>query len=445
MDNRSLCEEIFISGVRSVMPGNLVNRHLKVTDNILVAGGREFDLDTVKNIYVIGAGKASAYMASAVEKILNDRITGGCVVVKYGFGTGLKAIKVIEAGHPVPDSNSYTATEEIIGIAKQAGEKDLVISLFSGGGSSLLADVPEGCAHDDIMKLNDLLVNSGATIEEINTVRKHLSLVKGGQLAGIVSPASLINLMISDVPGNMPDVIASGPAVPDPTTFSQALEVIAKYEINAIVPAGILTYLEEGVSGLKKETPKPGDVAFKNTISILAGSNKIALESAQSTAIAYGLSTQIITDSLQGDVNAVARHIVDFAGNVQFDESVSKPACFLFGGETTIKMTGKGMGGRNQHLALLIAEMLSGKNGITVLCAGTDGNDGPTEAAGAIVDSDTVVKARTMLVEPQEYLKRFDSFNFFRKVGGHVITGPTKTNVMDIIVVLADHTGSKDR
>jgi glycerate 2-kinase len=433
LDNRLICKQIFLEGVKSVMPQNLIGKHLSLSGNILTAGSSTFDLETIENIYVVGAGKASAYMAAAVEDILGERITGGCVSVKYGFATDLRYIKLIEAGHPVPDQNSYSASSEIARLASLASHNDIVISLFSGGGSSLMADSPAECSIDNMRSLNNLLVNCGATIEEINTVRKHLSAIKGGQLARLVSPAFLINIMISDVPGNDPGVIASGPAVPDKTTFLNAADVLLKYQILDKVPVSILNYINQGVAEKRQDTPKPGDRIFNRTISILAGTNTIALEAAKNKAETLGFETIIVTDNLHGDLSDVADYIFDLSKKSKLDRSIARPACFLLGGEPTLKMTGSGKGGRNQHLALTLADLLQTTPGITLLCAGTDGNDGPTDAAGAVVDSETISSSGS---DHKEYLEKFDSYNYFKHSGGHIITGPTFTNVMDMVVIL---------
>jgi hydroxypyruvate reductase/glycerate 2-kinase len=438
MNFRFIAEQIFLAGVENVTPEKLISKHLVLIGNSLNIDGYIFDLGSITNIYVIGAGKASAMMAAEVEKILGERISGGHIVVKYGFSTDLKYIRVTEAGHPVPDSKGYKATEDILKIGRLAGINDLVICLISGGGSALMPDCPEGCTPRDMARLNELLVNSGACISEINAVRKHLSNIKGGQLARIVYPATLVNLMLSDVPGDPPDVIASGPTVADSTTFSQAMAVVTKFRLLEKVPPRLIKYLEEGILGLHDETPKPGDIIFEKTINILAGSNKLALEASQIKALDFNINGVIITDQIQGDVLDVAEYIVGFASKFKSDINETKPVCLLFGGETTVKMTGKGKGGRNQHLALTAATLLKDKPGITILCAGTDGNDGPTDAAGAVVDSESIISATLRDIDARKYLKEFDSYNFFKKAGGHVFTGPTMTNVMDIIVVIVE-------
>ncbi len=440
MNIRSIAEQIFLAGVESVLPDKLISTKICSDDNCLKIDQLSFPLDAIENIYVIGAGKASAMMGEAVEKILTGRITKGFIVVKYGYLRRLKYIRVMEAGHPVPDENGLIATEEILKIAEIASHNDLVICLLSGGGSALLSDIAEGCSLEDMIKLNDLLINSGASISEINAVRKHLSVVKGGQLTRAFYPATLVNLILSDVPGDPLDVIASGPTVPDPTTFKQALTVFSSSGLTEKVPGGILKYLKEGADGKRNETPKPGDRIFDKTFNILLGSNTNALEAARCKALEFNINAVIIDDKLQGDTSSVAEYIVNIALKFKSDEDEIKPVCLLFGGETTVKMTGKGSGGRNQHLALITAQLLQHKPGITILAAGTDGNDGPTDAAGAVVDSGTISEALSKNIDPDKHIAEFNSYHFFKKAGGHIITGPTMTNVMDLIVVIVEPT-----
>jgi glycerate 2-kinase len=436
MDHKQIAEQIFLAGIESVLPERLIINKMSIDDNRLIIGHLKFQLNEIENIYVIGAGKASATMGAEVEKILGNRITEGHIVVKYGHTCKLNYITISEAGHPLPDSNGFKATERIMKIADKATEKDLVICLLSGGGSALLADYPEGTSPDEMISVNNLLVNSGACITEINAVRKHLSKVKGGQLARVVYPATLVNLILSDVPGDPIDVIASGPAAPDPTTFDQALIVLEQFNLTQSVSKGILKYLKDGAAAIIEETPKPGDPVFLNIHNFLIGNNMMALEASKQKALEFNINSVIITDQLQGDTSSVSEYLVETAIKFQDDENEVKPVCLLFGGETTVKMTGKGLGGRNQHLALLTGILLNKQTGITVLCAGTDGTDGPTPAAGAVVDSCTLMDAISKSIDPVKYLNGFDSFHFFKRAGGHIITGPTMTNVMDIIVVL---------
>jgi glycerate 2-kinase len=436
MNQRIIAEQIFRAGVESVLPDRLISQELKLENNSIVVRDLNFPLEKIEKIYAIGAGKGSAKMASEVENILGSRIAGGHVVVKYGHSCNLKYIDVMEAGHPVPDINSYKAAKAILKIAAMAGRNDLVICLLSGGGSALLADYPEGSSAEEIILLNNLLVNCGAGIREINAVRKHLSAIKGGQLAKAVFPATLISLILSDVIGDALDVIGSGPTSPDPSTFRQAITVMEKYSLSQQVSARILNYLQEGEKSNHPETPKPGDQIFEKTTNVIIGNNLLALEASERKARELNLNTLIVSDKLQGDIQKVAEYIASVSLRFQERGDVEKPLCLLFGGEPTVKMTGTGLGGRNQHLALLSANLVRNHPGVTILSAGTDGTDGPTQAAGAVVDSDTIKDALSKNMFPDKYVEEFDSYNFFKTAGGHVITGPTMTNVMDIIVVI---------
>lgn len=438
MNVREAAELIFLAGVRNVLPGSLMSNVMSLKDQSLVIGGNEIPAGSIENIYVIGAGKASAAMGHYVETILGNRIKGGHIVVKYGHSCKLKNIEVTEAGHPVPDENGLRATREIIRIAENASENDLVICLISGGGSALMADLPDGLLPEELYIVNNLLVRSGATINEINCVRKHLSKVKGGQLARIVRPARLVTLIVSDVVGNLPEVIASGPTVPDPSTFQEALDVILKYKLADDITFGVMNYLREGAEGIRPETPKPGDPLFEGVLNILAGSIQNALRGAKAEAIKLGYKAFIIDDAVQGDVEAVSEMIVSTAVSFKNNADIQKPVCLLFGGETTIRVTGGGMGGRNQHLALTAAMRLHNLPGITILAAGTDGNDGNTDAAGAVVDSGTVTLALKKNMDPAVYISEFDTYNFFRKAGGLIKTGPTFTNVMDLLIAVVE-------
>lgn len=338
----------------------------------------------------------------------------------------------------MPDENGFAATRKITALAAKAGISDLVICLISGGGSALLADCPDGITQKDLAVLNDTLVRCGADIKEINIVRKHVSGIKGGRLASLVHPAKLISLILSDVPGDQIESIASGPACPDTSTFNDAVEVIERHGIKDKIPVNVLTFLARGVEGLVPESPKPGDRVFESVSNYLIGTNRTALDAAEIESRRFGLNTIVVKELLTGNCEEAADLIISRALGIKRDSSVRKPAVLLLGGETTLKVTGKGTGGRNQHLALSCAMKLKDLNGITVLVAGTDGNDGPTEAAGAVVDNETFRKAAELNIDPHKYIEGFDSYNFFRQAGGHIITGPTMTNVMDIVVVVIE-------
>jgi glycerate-2-kinase len=375
-------------------------------------------------------------MALSVENLLGPRISGGHISVKYGFSVPLRYIEITEAGHPVPDKNGFLATDRILQIARSAGSNDLIICLISGGGSALLPDCPEGISQSDLSELNNLLVKSGADINEINIVRKHVSEVKGGRLAAAAYPARLISLIISDVPGDSPGSIASGPTCPDSSTYSDAIEIIRRYKLWDKIPATVMNFLDRGAEGFISESPKPGDPVFDKVSNYIIGTNKTALSGCKAECEALGINSVVLENILTGNAADAGKNIVHHLLDLKNDTSVKKPLAVLMGGETTIAVTGEGIGGRNQHLALNCATLIEKYDGITLLAAGTDGNDGPTDAAGAIVDSDTVRKALEMDADPFKYLKNFDSYNFFRIAGGHIITGPTMTNVMDIMVVL---------
>ena len=437
MDNvlRNNAKEIFLAGVEIVKPDILIPHFVSLENNVLKIENHRFQLAEIKNIYLTGAGKASALMAKAIENILGSRISSGHIVTKYGHAVPLKYAFVTEAGHPVPDENGVKGTENILSIVNKASKDDLVICVISGGGSALLTDIPDGCTLNDLKILTDLLLKSGANINEMNCIRKHLSKVKGGMLSSAAYPARVVSLILSDVIGDPLDVIASGPTAPDPTTFKDALDIIEKYGIKDKIPAGITKILNEGLNKIRKETLKESDEAFRLTTNLIIGNNKLALKKASKKAEALGYTTKIITDSLHSDVEDVADYI--FSKLIKYrNENPEKKSCLLFGGEPTIKITGDGLGGRNQHLALLMAQKINGINGVVFLSGGTDGTDGPTDAAGAIAEPETLKRSEALGLDINKYISDCDSYNFFRQEGGLIKTGPTQTNVMDLIVVL---------
>ncbi|HPY67511.1 MAG TPA: glycerate kinase [Bacteroidales bacterium] len=437
MDNvlRNNAKEIFLAGVEIVKPDILIPHFVSLENNVLKIENHRFQLAEIKNIYLTGAGKASALMAKAIENILGSRISSGHIVTKYGHAVPLKYAFVTEAGHPVPDENGVKGTENILSIVNKASKDDLVICVISGGGSALLTDIPDGCTLNDLKILTDLLLKSGANINEMNCIRKHLSKVKGGMLSSAAYPARVVSLILSDVIGDPLDVIASGPTAPDPTTFKDAMDIIEKYGIKDKIPAGITKILNEGLNKIRKETLKESDEAFRLTTNLIIGNNKLALKKASKKAEALGYTTKIITDSLHSDVEDVADYI--FSKLIKYrNEKPGKKSCLLFGGEPTIKITGDGLGGRNQHLALLMAQKINGINGVVFLSGGTDGTDGPTDAAGAIAEPETLKRSEALGLDINKYISDCDSYNFFRQEGGLIKTGPTQTNVMDLIVVL---------
>jgi len=432
---RKEAEQIFLAGVDSVLPDKLIDRQIRREGDLLMVAENRFHLSRLRHIYLLAAGKAAALMAKETEKSLGYLITDGQVITKNGHGVPLERLTLTEAGHPIPDCHGVGATQQMLDIAQKAGKDDLVICLISGGASALMADYPEGATLEDLKKVNELLVRCGADIAEINTVRKHLSAVKGGQLARTAAPAQVVSLILSDVIGDRTDVIASGPTVADSSTFADALAVIGKYALGEQFPVPMLMHLRRGSEGLIPETPKPGDPSLLKVQNHVIGSNRLALEGAAQKARALGFESRIVTDALQGDYTEVAEFILNHIQQ-QVLQDASTPHCLLFGGEPTLKVTGNGLGGRNQHLALWLATKITHLKNITILCAGTDGNDGPTDAAGAVVDSHTLPDAWKKHIDAADHLSRFDSYHFFQHAGGHIITGNTRTNVMDMVVVL---------
>ena len=435
MNNRQTAIEIFLAAVDSVKPDILIKSLVSIKKNRIHFNELIFDLKALNNIYVVGAGKASSAMAQSIESILGSRITAGHIITKYNHSVPLKFTEITEAGHPVPDENGVKGTRHMLSILNKTEKNDLVICLISGGGSALLADVPEQCTLEDLKKVNTVLLEAGANITEINCIRKHLSKVKGGLLAKAASPAKVITLILSDIIGDPLDAIASGPTVADPTTFADAIEIINKYNIKEKMPQQIYQILLDGVDKKRQETLKESDKVFVRTYNLVIGNNILALKTAKKKAESLGYSSRIITNQLDGDISDVADYIVKTAKSAKDEKEVEK-ICLLFGGEPTVKINGNGLGGRNQHLALVIAKLLKDDTSITFLSGGTDGSDGPTDAAGATVDSDTLQNAYSNKLDIEQFINNYNSYNFFKEEGGLIKTGPTQTNVMDIMIVL---------
>ncbi|NLR61001.1 DUF4147 domain-containing protein [Chitinophaga polysaccharea] len=428
-------QQIFRYAVAAVHPANLMQQHVAVlpgTHRIRVAD-HIYTLPAEGKVWILGAGKAAAAMAAELEKILSKHFPlQGLVVTKYGHALPLKQLSLLEAGHPVPDENSVTATVKLLEIAHQVQADDLVFFLLSGGASALLADVPAGSTLREVQQLFEALLKSGADIGEMNTVRKHLSSVKGGQLAQLIRPARLCTLILSDVVGDDLSVIGSGPTVADPSTFQDTLSILKQYHLQDQLPASLWQYLQQGAAGLIAETPKPGDADFSHVYNYLAGTNRIALKAAAAEAKALGYHALILSDTVTGDVHAVAAMLTKASERYRGP----LPACLLAGGETTVKITGTGLGGRNQQLALEMGIAISGDPRLTFLSGGTDGGDGPTNAAGAIVNASTIENAVNHELDPNSFLRNNDAWHFFSKAGGLMITGPTQTNVMDLMILL---------
>jgi hydroxypyruvate reductase len=407
-----------------------------------------YDLSRYSRILVTGAGKATARMAKAVEQILDGRISDGLIAVKYGHTEDLKTIRTLESGHPVPDENSARAAEEIRELARSADEHTLVINLISGGGSALLClpwtDEKLQLGLADKQDTTRLLLDCGAEIAEINTIRKHLSGIKGGRLAEALYPADTLNLILSDVIGDRLDSIASGMTVPDNSTFVDAEAIIRKYGIQDGLPEKAGAVLKLGLSGEIPETPKPGDPAFSKSVDVLIGTNLAALHTAAEEAVKLGYNTQILSSQITGEASEAAKFYLGIGRDILRDKGMlERPACIIAGGETTVTIKGSGLGGRNQEMALAFLDGLRdlpvGENDgprIYFLSGGTDGNDGPTDAAGAFAAADISAAGEEKGLSIREYLDNNDSYNYFKQTGGLLITGPTNTNVCDVQIML---------
>lgn len=427
---------IFKQAVAAVQPQQLIPSTIQIRQQDIQIAGRHFSLPPNGRIFVAGAGKASAAMAQALEGtgIARYRPLQGLVITKYEHTLPLEYIQVKEAGHPIPDSNGIAATRQLMELLLPATENDLVIFLLSGGASALLIDHPPGAGLADVQATFDLLLKSGADIHEMNTVRKHLSAIKGGQLALKVHPAPLCTLILSDVVGDDLDVIGSGPTVPDRSTFADTMAILDRYGITTGIPVPIQQYLQKGYEGQVPDTPKPGHPGFSSTHNYLIGSNHIALEAAAEYARAEGYHTHMLTSTATGNAHTLAQELARQA--IQWKGP--RPACLLMGGESTVTVKGKGLGGRNQQLALAAGMALASHPHITLLSAGTDGTDGPTDAAGAVVNAAILQAATAQGLEPAAYLEDNDAYHFFEKAGGLIKTGPTQTNVMDVMIALID-------
>lgn len=435
---------IFNAALIAVDPCNAVHNTVRVEENFLHVADTRYDLAQFNRIMVIGAGKATARMAQAIEKLLGERISSGLIIVKEGHTARLKIIEQVAASHPVPNAAGLEGAQRILKMAQAADEKTLVICLLSGGASALLASPVNGVTLQDKQEATALLLNAGAAIGELNAVRKHLSAVKGGRLAQAVYPAQMVVLILSDVIGDRLDVIASGPTAADESSFADAWSVILKYALQERIPARVSQYLQRGMAGQGAETVKNGDPCLATTRNTIVGGISLALDAAAEKAQQLGFAAEIITAKLQGEARDAARIMAQSTRARLPTLQAGDRLCLLCGGETTVTVRGPGKGGRNQELALAFALEIEGLEGISLLSAGTDGGDGPTNAAGAIVDGNTATRARNFGLDPAQYLNDNDSYSFFRQfdtLSGeqtHLITGPTGTNVMDIQIMLLE-------
>ena len=423
------------AALKSVDPAAAVHRyfdiHPQVVDQIRSTSGR---------VFVVGAGKAGAPMAVAISEIFGEKITDGRVIVKYGHtGTASSGrIKILEADHPVPDEAGLHATREISALLAQTEADDVVLCLISGGGSALLTLPAEGLELEHLQATTEGLLAAGSTINQVNTIRKHLSAVKGGGLARLAAPAQVHTLILSDVVGDPLEVIASGPTVPDPTTFSDAWAIVEQFELQDKLPPPAIQWLQAGQAGTIPDTPDQDDPLFKRVNNAIIGSNRIAAQAAVDAAQSLGFNAQLLSTFIEGEAREVGRVLAGLTKGLLSNENpVQRPACFVAGGETTVTIKGSGKGGRNQEMALSAAIALSGWPNGLIVCMGTDGNDGPTDAAGAFADGSTVNRAQSLELDPNRFLNNNDAYHFFEALDDLIITGPTNTNVNDLAIILA--------
>lgn len=434
---RVLLKQLITSALHAVDPCEAILRAVKRRGPLLQVGEHRYDLSQYKRIVAVGAGKASARMAAALEQRIGMRLAGGLVVVKYDYTTPTRCIEIIEAGHPVPDAAGQQATLRILTHLEQLTSEDLVFVLLSGGASSLLPAPPPGLTLADKQRTTSLLLRSGATIHEINAVRKHLSTVKGGRLAA-ATRARIITLILSDVLGDDLGTIGSGPTAPDHTTFAEAVHILQRYGVWNRTPIRARTYLLRGQRGEHPESPKPQASLFNRVHNHIIGNNQAAVEAVAREAKRSGFQPLVLSASLQGTAREAAKWFGAMAREIaSTGRPISRPACLIAGGELTVTVRGTGRGGRAQEFALAAAQELAGLHNIWIAGFGTDGTDGPTDAAGAVVDSRTLVRAERLHVDAAQLLADNDSYRFFQTIGGHIRTGPTGTNANDLYLLIA--------
>jgi len=428
--------KIIEEGLAKANPKEAIKRAITVEKNLLIIGDRQYNL--TGKLIIIGGGKAAGLMAEAVEESVGSKIFNGAIIIPRGSGQyRLKQIKVMEGEHPMPSVDNVKATKVMLELVSGLSRNDLVICLISGGASSLITLPVATISLDDLQHTTQLLLRSGASIEEINTVRKHLCAIKGGQLAKAVYPAELIGLIISDVVGDPMDVIASGPTVPDASTFMDSIEILQRYNLWDSIPETVCSRLNAGVKGEIPETPKPGDKIFDHVYNRIVASNSDSLDAMYDKANELSLNSLILTRYMEGEARHVGRFVSSIIREIYYHNNpIKKPAAIIAGGETTVTVTGDGKGGRNQELVLGAALCMRGLKGVAIASIGSDGIDGVCDAAGAIADGQTLTRAKDYGMNPYRYLKNNDSYTFFKTLGDCIFTGRTNTNVNDFTVAI---------
>lgn len=420
---------ILATSIRAVEPGAAVERFVHGSGSIVYVAGREYDLTNYRHVNLLGFGKAAVAMCSILARILEEHLHAGLAITKHATAIPDVPFTVLEGDHPIPGSVSLLAGQKMDEFLSALAPEDLLFCLVSGGGSALVTTPLEGISLNDIQVLTNYLLVSGARIDEINGLRRRLERFKGGGLVRAANGAAIISLILSDVPGNALEAIASGPTAPDPLTRNEALNILEKYELSKKIPASILTALR-----LSPETPKPGDPVFGKVQNVLVGSNLQAARAAIGQARKEGFNPYLLPMDLQGDVRQAALELVTFLRQAKKTRHpVAPPACVVVGGETTVKVRGNGLGGRNTELALASVTGLADIPGVMLISLATDGEDGTTDAAGAVVTSATYQRAAGMNLHPDDYLDRNDSYTFFASLNDLLMPGPTGTNVNDLV------------
>ena len=423
---------LFDAAVRAARGEDLLAANSKISgDAWRYSGpGGPLEVPLRGRVFVNGAGKAAASLARGLEAVLGDRIDSGVVLVKHGHARPLRRIRILEGGHPVPDAAGLAGTQQLMQTVGAAEAGDTMFFVLTGGASALLVEPATGLSFADVQSANRLLVNGGAEIDEINAVRKHLSAVTGGRLRQRAKCTTFCTLAISDVIGDAPAAIGSGPTVADPSTFAQCVAIVDRHRLREALPRAVIEHLEDGAAGRIAETPKETSDLLRSSPYRIVASNRISIDAAARAARAAGFRVEILTTEMQGHTHEAARR---FAAALS---RATAPTVVLAGGETTLAVEGNGRGGRNQEFAFVAALELQGRDNVALLSAGSDGTDGPTDAAGAFVDGSTIARARARGLDPQDFLRRHDSYPLLDALGDLHRTGPTGTNVMDLAIGL---------
>lgn len=433
-NNTKIVLDIIAAGINAVKPKTLFNNHVTFDGKVLTVFDKKYNLSNIDDLYIVGFGKASAAMALEAENLLYDIISDGAVVTNYGSGVQCRKIKIYEAGHPIVNQDSLTASKEIVDLCKKGDKNDFIICLVSGGGSALFEQLPVGINLNDLQELNKLLIKCGAEINEINIVRKQVSLVKGGKLLDYILPAKCISLIISDVPGDEIASIASGPLIKENSSALEAIDILQKYNLTDQIPVNIRDYLMNRIN--TDDTEDEDHYSF-NVENIILGCNRTAKESAKEAAEKFGLNTYMINRCISGEAADAGKYFAEVINTLQINGvPLRLPACIIAGGETTVIVKGSGKGGRNQELALSVLANADKNTDYVFASCGTDGIDSINEAAGGIVSNSMWPKIEEFGIDPAMYLHSNDSFNFLRQIAGIIPGKPTFTNVMDLIVCI---------